>query len=76
MAESQNDSTPIRGPLLDTDEAAARSRLAKQTMAIHRLRGTGCPYVKLGSRVYYYRDELDAWIDKHRRESTSDRTAA
>ena len=65
-----------RGPLLDTDEAASRARLARQTMAIHRLHGTGCPFVKLGSRVFYYADELDAWIASNRRESTSDRPAA
>jgi hypothetical protein len=64
-----------RGPLLDTEEAAARCRLAYQTMAIHRLRGTGCPYIKLGSRVFYYADELDAWIASKRRKSTSDRAA-
>jgi hypothetical protein len=64
------------GPLLNTEEAAARSRLARQTMAIHRLRGTGCPYVKLGSRCYYYADQLDAWIASKRRKSTSDHSAA
>jgi hypothetical protein len=61
-----------RSKLLDTDEAAARCRLARQTMAIQRLRGTGCSYIKQGSRVFYFADELDAWIESHRRTSTSD----
>ena len=78
MKSAVSDEAPPqwRGPLLDTEEAAARSRLAKQTMSIHRLRGIGCPYVKLGSRIFYYADQLDAWIASNRRISTSDRTAA
>jgi hypothetical protein len=59
------------GPLLTTTEASARCRLARQTMSIQRLRGTGCNFLKLGSRCYYYADELDAWIASHRRKNTS-----
>jgi hypothetical protein len=64
-----------RGPLLSSDAAAARLGLAKQTMAAHRVRGIGCPYLKISSRIFYYADELDAWIAANRRSSTSDRSA-
>ena len=77
MKSAPDETTPTarRGSLLDTEEASTRCRLSRQTMAIHRLRGTGCPFIKLGSRVFYYADELDAWIASKSRRSTSDRPA-
>jgi len=37
-----------------------------------RQRGGGPPYYKFGRKVVYREDELFAWIDAQRRESTSD----
>jgi hypothetical protein len=59
--------------LLDTHQAARRCNLARQTLAKLRVTGGGCPFIKLGSKVLYRSDELDAWIQSNgRRRSTSD----
>ena len=66
---------PTTGPaseLIDPKQASQISKLAVQTLAIYRIRGTGPAYVKLGSRIFYRRDELESWIAQHRRTSTSD----
>ena len=63
------------GPLLSTKEAAAITRLSLQTLAQKRLLGNFCPYVKLGSRVFYPEDALRSYIAGRLRSSTSDRTA-
>ena len=34
-----------------------------QSWAAHRHKGTGPPYVKLGRKVYYRRDDVEAWIE-------------
>jgi excisionase family DNA binding protein len=59
--------------LLRSEEAAEYLRLAPQTLNRMRCEGSSPPYIKLGRRVLYDRAELDAWIDKSRRVSTSDR---
>ena len=41
--------------------AAAYVGLAVATLAIHRCRGTGPKFLKLG-RVWYFREDLDAWV--------------
>lgn len=76
MSKASDEAPPAQwsGPLLNSAAAAARLGLAKQTMAAHRVRGIGCPYLKISSRIFYYADELDAWIAANRRSSTSDRS--
>lgn len=63
--------------LLDTEQAAARCRLARATLAKLRVNGSGPPFVKLGAKVLYDAADLDAWIvGKGKRRSTADdRTA-
>lgn len=46
---------------LDRRNAAAYIGLAVKTLAMHACRGTGPQYIKRG-RVFYYREDLDAWI--------------
>jgi hypothetical protein len=46
--------------------------ISKQTLAIHRLRGTGPRFVKVGRLVRYRRSDLDAWIAARVRGSTSE----
>ena len=59
--------------LLNTQSAATRTGLARQTLAKLRSIGGGPPFVKLGSKVFYPVAELDAWIVSHPlRSSTSD----
>lgn len=57
---------------LTTPEAARRVCLSHRTLEKHRCYGTGPVYRKLGGRVVYAIDELDAWVELGRRTSTSD----
>ena len=57
---------------LTTPEAARRVGLSHRTLEKHRCYGTGPVYRKLGGRVVYAIDELDAWVELGRRTSTSD----
>ena len=60
-------------PLLDTFQAAERTKLARATMAKLRVTGGGPPIVKLGAKVLYDADDLEAWIAAQgKRRSTSD----
>jgi hypothetical protein len=45
--------------------------LSRQALAIHRLKGTGPRYYKLGRLVRYRREDLDAWIAGRMRSNTS-----
>ena len=57
---------------LDTIGAAQLTTLSPSTLNKLRLVGGGPEYLKLGRRVSYPRDTLDAWMRSHRRASTSD----
>jgi hypothetical protein len=60
-------------PLLDTFQAAERTRLARATLAKLRVVGGGPPFVKLGAKVLYEEADLEAWIAAQgKRRSTSD----
>jgi hypothetical protein len=60
-------------PLLDTFQAAERTRLARATLAKLRVTGGGPPYVKLRAKVLYDEADLAAWIAAQgKRRSTSD----
>ena len=63
-------------PLLDTFQAADRTKLARATLAKLRVLGGGPPFTKLGAKVLYDADDLDAWIAAQgKRRSTSDTPA-
>ena len=49
--------------------AAAYLGLTMKTLAMKRCYGTGPKFVKRG-RVFYYRDDLDAWLIATRTAST------
>jgi hypothetical protein len=53
-------------------DAAAYLGVAEKTLANRRCRGTGPQFVKLG-RVYYFRDDLDAWVRGLRATQTKGR---
>lgn len=57
---------------LRTPDAALHVGLSARTLEKHRCYGTGPVYRKLGGRVVYAIDELDAWTELGRRSSTSD----
>lgn len=54
-----------------TEGAASYVGLTTSTMEKFRLTGGGPKYIKLGRTVVYDQDDLDAWLDAHRRSSTS-----
>jgi predicted DNA-binding transcriptional regulator AlpA len=55
-----------------TSEAGAYLGLSARTLEKHRTYGTGPVYRKLGNRVVYAIEELDAWAAIGARHSTSD----
>ena len=64
--------TQSESALLNVDQAADRTGLSISTLAKLRLSGKGPAYIKLGRRVGYRREDLDAWIECHRVGSTSE----
>jgi predicted DNA-binding transcriptional regulator AlpA len=57
---------------LRTPEAARFLGLSGRTLEKHRTHGTGPRYRKLGGRVIYAVEDLQAWADTGLRQSTSD----
>ncbi|AZO31500.1 MULTISPECIES: helix-turn-helix domain-containing protein [unclassified Mesorhizobium] len=57
---------------LRTKEAAAFLSLSPRTLEKHRTYGTGPAYRKLGGRVVYGVDDLQAWAQRGAMTSTSD----
>ena len=57
---------------LRTKEAAYFLGLSRRTLEKHRTYGTGPTYRKLGGRVVYSVDDLQAWADRGLVTSTSD----
>lgn len=68
-----NSPLPVAGPrYLRTPDAAVHLGLSARILEKHRCYGTGPTYRKLGGRVVYAIEELDAWAEIGRRSSTSD----
>lgn len=57
---------------LRTPEAARFLSLSGRTLEKHRTYGTGPAYRKLGGRVVYAVEDLQAWADRGTVTSTSD----
>ncbi len=57
---------------LRTKEAAEFLSLSARTLEKHRTYGTGPAYRKLGGRVVYAIEDLQAWADRGAVTSTSD----
>ncbi|MER9316319.1 helix-turn-helix domain-containing protein [Mesorhizobium sp. M0659] len=57
---------------LRTKEAAHFLSLSSRTLEKHRTYGTGPAYRKLGGRVVYAIDDLQAWAERGAVTSTSD----
>ena len=57
---------------LRTPEAARFLSLSGRTLEKHRTYGTGPRYSKLGGRVVYSLDDLQAWAERGAKASTSD----
>ena len=57
---------------LRTPEAARFLSLSGRTLEKHRTYGTGPAYRKIGGRVVYALDDLQAWAARGAKTSTSD----
>ena len=57
---------------LRTPEAARFVGLSGRTLEKHRTYGTGPRYSKLGGRVVYRLEDLQAWVELGAKASTSD----
>lgn len=55
-----------------TPQAAAYLGLSHRTLEKHRTFGTGPAYRKLGGRVVYAVEDLQAWADRGAKVSTTD----
>ncbi|MGV0821035.1 helix-turn-helix transcriptional regulator [Martelella sp. AMO21009] len=66
--------TPTNLPprYLRTPEAARFLGLSGRTLEKHRTYGTGPAYRKLGGRVVYSVEDLQAWANRGAKTSTSD----
>jgi excisionase family DNA binding protein len=60
---------------LSAEEAAKFLGLATSTLAKLRLSGHGPVYCKLGRRVVYRREDLEAWLESRAVRNTSDADA-
>lgn len=67
---SNNSPAPQRH--LRTIEAARYLGLSDRTLEKHRTYGTGPIYRKIGGRVVYTLDDLQAWSERGARRSTTD----
>jgi len=66
--------TTIPPRYLRTPEAARFLGLSGRTLEKHRTYGTGPRYSKIGGRVVYRLEDLQAWVARGEKASTSDDT--
>ncbi|MXQ08917.1 helix-turn-helix domain-containing protein [Alphaproteobacteria bacterium GH1-50] len=66
------DHAPLPPRYLRTKEAAQFLSLSARTLEKHRTYGTGPAYHKLGGRVVYSIEDLEAWVQRGAVTSTSD----
>lgn len=71
MTDRESD-TADDGPFLTTKEAAQFLRLQPNTLEKMRVYGGGPIYRKHGRHVRYHIDDLTAWSDLRKMDSTSD----
>ena len=64
-----------RRPPLTVRAAATYSGLTEGYLNKRRVSGDGPMFLKIGGRVLYKPDDLDAWLDAHKRRSTSEQAA-
>lgn len=67
MSMSEN-TTAVSIQLYTQDDAAALLGLSVRTLEGWRYKGQGPAYVKIGGRVRYRHQDLDAWLDAQTRD--------
>ena len=68
--ENQKDSSSLAPDWVTTKQLA--QHLGVSTSAITNMRGTKIPFYKIGGRILFKREEVDAYIEKSRYKSGSD----
>lgn len=68
----RSESATLAPRFVRTHDAAAFLGLSGRTLEKHRCAGTGPVFRKLGGRVVYAIDDLEAWAADRARNSTSD----
>ena len=63
-------SEPVAITLLTSDEAAGFLRVKRSTLEHWRVAGGGPVFVKVGHRVCYRPEALQAWVDQQTRTHT------
>ena len=58
--------SPETRTFLIAEEVADERRTTVESLSRERTAGEGPPFYKIGSRILYDRDDLDAWYAKHR----------
>jgi predicted DNA-binding transcriptional regulator AlpA len=58
--------------LITTAQAATIVRLSPNTLDKMRVTGRGPKYLKVGRRVFYRPEDLDAWLNSNAHSSTSE----
>lgn len=61
-------SDKIKDKLLSTKELAEYLGISEWTIAHYRTYGTGPEYLKLGNYVRYKVSDIEAWLEKKKRE--------
>jgi hypothetical protein len=51
--------------LLTSTEYARLRRCSLRTLDRERAEGRGCPYVRLGARIFYRRGDIEHYIETH-----------
>ena len=57
---------------LSTAEASQFSRLSESYVSKLRSTGGGSPFLKIGRRCVYRRDQFEKWLDAHQCNNTSE----
>ncbi len=56
---------------MDRKNAAAYVGCSVKTLAMYATQGKGPKYVRLGGKVFYYKQDLDDWIASHPRGTST-----
>ena len=64
--------TPLPSRYLRTPEAATFLGVSGRTLEKHRTYGTGPRYSKIGGRVVYGLEDLQAWVHRGAKSSTAE----
>ena len=62
--------------VVNNSDAARHLGLSESTLNKLRLTGGGPIFIKLGRRVLYDVKDLEDWLGRHRRSSTSDQASS